>query len=90
MEKTAKKENRTMSELVRETFRRYQRDEQDRRMAADPVRSRQLLELKRAVDELRQEAVTTGTSKLTDRQINSEIEAYRRPRQKSKIKQPTR
>lgn len=36
-----------MSELVRETFRRYQRDEEDRRMLADPVRARRLLEWSR-------------------------------------------
>jgi Arc/MetJ-type ribon-helix-helix transcriptional regulator len=90
MERTAKKENRTMSELVRETFRRYQRDEEDRRMAADPARARRLLELKQAVDELRQETVKTGLSKLTDRQITAEVQAYRRQMQKNKTKQPGR
>ena len=79
-----------MSELVRETFRRYQRDEEDRRMAADPVRARRLLELRQAVGELRQEAIETGVSKLTGRQIDAEVEAYRRQRQKNKIKQPVR
>jgi hypothetical protein len=90
MERTAKKENRTMSELVRETFRRCQRDEEDHRMAADPARARRMLELKQAVDELRQKAVKTGLSKLTNRQINAEVEAYRRQRQKNKAKQPAR
>src|ERR1035437_5056553 len=80
MKKTAKKENRTMSELVRETFRRYQRDEEDRRMATDPLRAMRLLELKEKVEELRKETVKTGLSKLTDRQINAEVEAYRRQR----------
>src|ERR1035437_10049491 len=90
MQKTAKKENRTMSELVRETFRRYQRDEEDRRMAPDPLRAMRLLELKEQVEELRKETVRTGLSKLTDRQINAEVEAYRRQKQKNKIKQPVR
>jgi hypothetical protein len=90
MERTAKKENRTMSELVRETFRRYQRDEEDRRMATDPLRARRLLELRETVEELRKETVKTGLSKLTDRQINAEVEAYRRQKQKNEIKQPVR
>ena len=90
MEKTAKKENRTMSELVRETFRCYQRDEEDRRMATDPLRARRLLELRETVEELRKETVKTGLSKLTDRQINAEVEAYRRQKQKNEIKQPVR
>ena len=90
MQKTAKKENRTMSELVRETFRRYQRDEEDRRMSTDPLRATRLLELKEAVAEVRKEAVETGLSKLTDRQINAEVEAYRGQKQKNKIKQPVR
>ena len=90
MERTAKRENRTLSELVTESFRRYQRAEEDRRLAADPVRQQRLLDLKRAVDELRQETASTGTSKLTIRQINAEIEAYRRDKQKKTIKQPVR
>jgi len=90
MEKTAKKENRTMSELVRETFRRYQRDEEDRRMATDPLRAKRLLELKQTVEELRTQTVKSGLPKLTDRQINTEVEAFRRQKQKSKIKQPVR
>ena len=79
-----------MSELVRETFRRYQRDEEDRRMATDPLRARRLLELRETVEELRKETVKTGLSKLTDRQINAEVEAYRRQKQKNEIKQPVR
>jgi Arc/MetJ-type ribon-helix-helix transcriptional regulator len=90
MEKTAKKENRTMSELVRETFRRYQRDEEDRRLAADPVRAQRLLELKETVTELRKEAVKTGLAKLSDRQITAEVEAYRQQKRKTKTKQPVR
>src|ERR1022692_1118521 len=90
MERTAKKENRTLSELLRETYRRYQREEEDRQIAADPVRAQRLLELKQVVFELRNEASQTGASKLTTRQINAEIEAYRQQKQKKNIKQPLR
>jgi hypothetical protein len=95
MERTAKKENRTMSELVRETFRRYQREEEDRQLSADPARAKRLPQLKQLVDELRKEAVKTGASKLTTHQINAEIEieAYRqgkREKQKKNLKQPAR
>jgi hypothetical protein len=90
MERTAKKENRTLSELLRETYRRYQREEEDRQIAADPVRAQRLLEFKQVVFELRNEASQTGASKLTTRQINAEIEAYRQQKQKRKIKQPLR
>jgi Arc/MetJ-type ribon-helix-helix transcriptional regulator len=89
MEKTAKRENRTMSELVRETFRNYQQQELNRRLAADTQRARRLLELEQAVDELRREAAQTRVRRLTDRQINAEVEAYRRNRQK-KIRRPVR
>src|SRR5437762_2218204 len=90
MEKTAKRENRTLSELVRESFRRYQRAEEDRRLATDPVQQQRLLDFKQAVDEIRMQAASTGASKLTTLQINAEIEAYRREKQKNKIKQPLR
>jgi hypothetical protein len=49
-----------------------------------------LLQLKQVVSELRNEASQTGASKLTTRQINAEIEAYRQQKQKRKIKQPLR
>ena len=84
MQRMARKENRTMSELVRETFRRYQ---EDRQLAADPARARRLLELKQAVQELRNEAATSG---LTARRITSEVETYRRQKQQNRIKQPVR
>jgi predicted DNA-binding protein len=88
MEKTARRENRTLSELLRESFRRYQREEEDRRLAADPVRRQRLLDLGRAVEQLRKEAPQSQTGKLSDRQIDAEVQAYRR--QKQRIKQPTR
>lgn len=87
MERTAKKENRTLSELLREAFRRYQREQEDRQMAADPLRRRALLELKKVVGELRQEASETGLDKMTTRDINAVVTAARRDLEK-KIKQP--
>jgi hypothetical protein len=88
MERTAKRENRTLSELLREAWRRYQREEEDRRLAVDPARQRRLLELKKVVGELRQEAAETGVDKMTTRDINT-IVAEARREQKKKIKQPT-
>ena len=67
MERTAKKENRTMSELVRELYRRYVADEPRR-------------EFGRALEILRAEAVKTPASKLTASQIDGEIAAARRAR----------
>ena len=84
MEKVARRENRTLSGLVRELFRRYQQQENDRVLVADPTRARMLLDLRRAVEELRKEA---GAQGLTKRQINAEIAAYRRERAR-KSRQP--
>jgi hypothetical protein len=89
MERTAKRENRTLSELLRETYRRYQREEEDRLLAADSVRRQRLLDLKQTVLELRKEARKTGVNKLTNRQINAEIEAYRQEKRGKKVKQST-
>jgi Arc/MetJ-type ribon-helix-helix transcriptional regulator len=74
MERTAKKENRTMSELVRELYRRYVADE-----------ARQEFGL--AVDKLRTEAAKAPAGKLTMRQIDAEIAVARRDR---KRQQPAR
>ncbi|SPE25772.1 conserved hypothetical protein [Candidatus Sulfopaludibacter sp. SbA6] len=84
MERVAKRENRTLSELVQELFRRYQQQENDRVLLADQNRARMLLDLRQAVDELREDA---GAKGLTTRQINAEIAAYRRERAKNS-KQP--
>ena len=84
MEKVARRENRTLSGLVRELFRRYQQQENDRVLVADPTRARMLLDLRRAVEELRKEA---GAQGLTIRQINAEVAAYRRERAR-KSRQP--
>ena len=64
MERTAKKENRTMSELIRELYRRYVSDEARR-------------EFGRALENLRTEAARTPAGKLTMRQIDAEIAASR-------------
>ena len=69
MERTAKKENRTMSELIRELYRRYVSDEARR-------------EFGRALENLRAEAARTPAGKLTMRQIDAEITASRRDRRR--------
>jgi Arc/MetJ-type ribon-helix-helix transcriptional regulator len=69
MERTAKRENRTMSELIRELYRRYVSDEARR-------------EFGRALGNLRTEAVKTPAGKLTMRQIDAEIAATRRARRR--------
>jgi Arc/MetJ-type ribon-helix-helix transcriptional regulator len=69
-ERLAKKENRTMSELIREALRQYQR-QQKRAVNSD------LLAAVRAVQE---DAKRSGLNKLTKREINAEISAYRRER----------
>src|SRR5882724_6141557 len=63
-ERLAKKENRTMSELMREAFRRY---------VSDSTRQKDLDELKLAVTALREEARQTEAGKLTKRQLDNEI-----------------
>lgn len=67
MERTAKKENRTMSELVRELYRRYQSEEARR-------------DFGRVLQTLRAEAARTPAGKLSLRQIDREIAAARRAR----------
>lgn len=67
MERTARKENRTMSELVRELYRRYLSDEARR-------------EFGRVLETLRAEVAGKPASKLTMRQIDKEIAAARRSR----------
>ena len=79
MERTAKKENRTMSELVRETWRRYQLTQQ-------ASINFDLIAALRAVQD---SAKRAGLDKLTEREINAEVIAHRRERDK-KIKQPVK
>jgi hypothetical protein len=79
MERTAKKENRTMSELVRETWRHYQMKQRV------PVNT----DLIAALRAVQNSARRAGLDKLTEREIETEVIAHRRERDK-KIKQPVR
>lgn len=65
MERTAKKENRTMSELVRELYRRY---------VADQARQ----EFGRTLKILRAEAASTSAGRLIDREIGAARRARKR------------
>lgn len=78
-ERIAKRENRTLSELVREALRQYEQKQ-------DSPLNHDLIAALRAVQE---DARRTGLNKLTDRQIDAEVTASRRGREK-KIKQPVR
>jgi len=69
MERTARKENRTMSELVRELYRRYTSDEARR-------------EFGRALKDLRAEAAKTPAGKLSMAEIDEEIASSRRTRKR--------
>ena len=78
MEKVAKRENRTLSELVRALFREYQERQKS------PVN----LELLAAIRGVQNDAVRAGLDKLTMRQIDAEIAAARRNRAKKKAEHP--
>lgn len=78
-ERIAKRENRTLSELVREALRQYEQ-RQDSPINYD------LIAALRAVQG---DARRTGLNMLTERQIDAEVTATRRGRDK-KIKQPAR
>jgi len=71
----AKKENRTMSELVREALRRYQQP-----AVIFDVREyiRQLAPTPPAYQAIREDASRKGVDKLTMRQIDREVAAVRR------------
>jgi len=71
-ERLAKKENRTMSELFREAFRRYQEQE--------GLRRSQLEKLGALLDASRAAAERNGAAALTPDEIDAEIKAYRRER----------
>ena len=78
-ERLAKKENRTLSELVREALRQYQQKQET------PV-NYDLIAALRAVQE---SAKRAGMDKLTEREIDAEVTNARRERDK-KIKQPVK
>jgi metal-responsive CopG/Arc/MetJ family transcriptional regulator len=82
MEKTAKRENRTLSELIRKLFRQYQARQKT------PVN----FELLAAIRAVQTDAVRAGLDKMTMREINAEIAAARRERAKkgTRAKQPAR
>jgi len=66
----AKKENRTMSELMREALRVYEVEKQRRAEAA--------VLFGEAVAEAQRQSVLNGTDKMTMDEINQEIAAVRR------------
>ena len=79
-ERLAKKENRTLSELVREALRQYQQKQ-------TASVNTELIAALRAVQE---DARRSGLDKLSQRAINAEVEAYRREQRQKKTKQPVR
>ena len=93
MERAAKKENRTMSELVREVWRQYQQKQQ---VSVN-------YDLLAALQAVQVSAKRARLNKLSEREINAEVVAHRRERDKNstrsrtalgfaarKIKQPVR
>ena len=88
-EQLAKRENRTMSELMRETFRRYEIEEAERRLLSDPMRSKHLADLRLLLGELQQEAKKKGLDKMSMCQIDAEIATVPKSRTRKKAsKQP--
>ena len=79
VESLARKENRTLSELVREALRQYQQKQES------PV-NHDLIAALRAVQE---SAKRTGLDKLTERAIDTEVTAQRRQHDR-KAKQTVR
>jgi hypothetical protein len=74
-ERLAKKENRTMSELMREALRRYQHPQ----VLFDPMQYiRQVAPAPPELQAVREDARAKGTNKLTMPQINREVAAVRR------------
>jgi predicted DNA-binding protein len=78
-ERLAKRENRTLSELVREALRQYEQKQES------PIN----YDLIAALRAVQNGAKRAGLDKLTEAQIDAEVEATRRARDK-KIKQPAR
>jgi len=69
MERTARNENRTMSELVRELYRRYVSDEARREFGC-------------ALRDLRADAASAPAGEMSMRRIDEEIAAARRARKR--------
>ena len=78
-ERLAKRENRTLSELVREALRHYEQKQEA------PINN-DLIAALRAVQE---SAKRAGLDKLTEGEIDAEVTATRRARDKT-IKRPAR
>src|SRR5438874_351322 len=78
-ERIAKRENRTLSELVREALRQYE-------LKQDSPTNYDLIAALHAVQA---DAGRIGLNKMTERQIDAEVTATRRERNK-KIRQPAR
>jgi Arc/MetJ-type ribon-helix-helix transcriptional regulator len=78
-ERLARKENRTMSELVREALRQYQQKQEA------PVNTDLIAALRAVQDDARR----GGLDKLSKREIDAEVRAHRRQQEK-KTKQPVR
>jgi len=76
VERIAKRENRTLSELVREALRQYEQKQDS------PINYDLIAALRAVQDDARR----TGLNKLTEREIDNEATASRRERDK-KIKQ---
>lgn len=80
VERLAKRENRTISELVREALRQYEQKQQS------PSINYDLLAALRAVQ---QSAKAAGLDKMPQAEIDAEVQAVRRGREK-RIKQAAR
>ena len=80
VERLAKRENRTISELVREALRHYEQKQEA------PAINYDLLAALRAVQE---NAVKVGLNKMTEAAIDAEVQAVRKQRAKN-IRRPAR
>ena len=78
-ERLAKRENRTLSELVREALRQYEQKQES------PIN----YDLIAALRAVQNGARRAGLDKLTQAEIDTEVRATRRARDK-KLKQPAR
>ena len=77
IERVAKRENRTMSELMREAFRRYVQPH------SQPATLAEALEL------LREDSRQKGTNRIRQQQIDAEVDNYRRQQLRTKkLKHP--
>ena len=83
-ERLAKKENRTMSELMREALRRYQRPQVS--FDASKYIISKIAPTPPALQAVLEDAKRKGTNKLTMAQINREVAAVRRQHDRTKTK----